>query len=138
MVSRTRGGPERQLPRNWAFNQIQTLTVDEGGPGEVEIHKDIVSGRDLGISGSTMPTPPNHASFAWLDALQALAEQWAEDHPDSDDPNLLVLQYIRFPNYGSGGGNSNGNAIGWAAIAGAVDSDRSTYPDTQGLEGGPG
>lgn len=121
------------MPSNWAFNQIQSLTVDPAGAGAVDIDKNVVSGRDTGVSNTNQPAPANHAFFAWLDTLQALADGWVADHSDSDSANLLVLEYIRFPNYGSATGEYSGAAWGWDAIAGVVDADWRVYPDNQGL-----
>lgn len=122
-----------RLPSNWSFNQIESLTVGSGGAGQIDVDKDIASGRDQGVSSTTASTPPNHAFFAWLDALQALADGWAADHSGSDSPNLLVLEYIRYPNYGSATGEYSGSQYGWDAIAGTVDPNWRTYPDSQGL-----
>ncbi len=46
------GNLGQPLPQSWAFDQVKTLTVGTGA-GAIEIDKNIVSGRDLGISGIT-------------------------------------------------------------------------------------
>lgn len=47
------GNLAHRLPGNWSFDQVQTLTVG-AGLGQVEIDKNITSGRDLGF-GSLGP-----------------------------------------------------------------------------------
>ncbi|MCR6514926.1 MAG: glycoside hydrolase domain-containing protein [Clostridium sp.] len=39
------------LPKDWAFDQITTISVGEGN-GRIEIDKDICSGRDLGVDST--------------------------------------------------------------------------------------
>ena len=100
------------LPSNWAFNQIQTLTVGSGS-GAVEVDKNVASGRDVGVSSAPQPSGPLAPFFAWLDAIQALAEEWVASGQGSLDlpTGQLVLQYMRFPSYGAGdsvGGNDGG------------------------------
>ncbi|MBD8478952.1 glycoside hydrolase domain-containing protein [Microbacterium sp. CFBP 8794] len=50
------GNIGQTLPTNWAFDQIQTLTVAAGSPGMIEIDKNIVSGRDAGVSALATAT----------------------------------------------------------------------------------
>lgn len=117
------------LPSNWAFNQIQTLTVGSGS-GAVEIDKNVVSGRDRGIA--SVNSDPNGTFFSWLDFIQGQARAWkASGKGGNRTENELVLEYLRFPTYGKGGKLVGGfedastifNAIRWDVVAGVTDTD---------------
>ncbi|MBF4615489.1 glycoside hydrolase domain-containing protein [Curtobacterium sp. VKM Ac-1376] len=108
------------LPTNWAFNQIQTLTIGSG-TGAVEIDKNIVSGRDSGISSVSTPDSAFAGFFSWLDTVQAYAQQWYSSGNATTTPNRLVLQYMRYPSYGSGEGGDSSGAIQWSVVAGQLD-----------------
>lgn len=92
------------LPKNWAFDQVQTLTLEPSGPGELEIDKNIKSGRDMGISTVSTSTDPgtpatNETFFAYLDWLQAMADQYIHDNGGPNKASILVAQYLRYPKY---------------------------------------
>lgn len=112
------------LPPNWAFNQIQTLTIGSGS-GAVQIDKNVTSGRDVGIDAVNQPASPNTTFLAWVDAVQAYADEWAASGNGIGVPaNRLVWQYLRYPTYGSGGyggGGSDKGALEWAFVAGQLD-----------------
>ena len=127
------------LPSNWAFNQIQTLTVGSGS-GAVEVDKNVASGRDVGVSSAPQPSGPLAPFFAWLDAIQALAEEWVASGQGSLDlpTGQLVLQYMRFPSYGAGdsvGGNDGGvvKALEWDFVAGISDVQWIEFASNQGV-----
>jgi len=127
------------LPSNWAFNQIQTLTIGSGS-GAVEIDKNVSSGRDVGIGSTTTPSAPASPLYAWLDALQVLAEEWVASGQGSLDlpAGQLVLQYMRFPSYGAGdsvGGNAGSliSALQWDVVAGVCDVQWIDWATKQGV-----
>ncbi|WP_445337289.1 glycoside hydrolase domain-containing protein [Clavibacter sp. CFBP 8614] len=121
------------LPSNWAFNQIQTLTIGSGS-GAVEIDKNVVSGRDTGINAVNTSGKPLAQFFAYIDALQAYAQTWSSSGNATTTPDRLVLQYMRYPNYGSGVGDNNGiDAAEWAVIAGQLDLGFISFVDKTGL-----
>lgn len=122
------------LPKNWTFNQIQGLTVGTG-TGSVAIDKNVVSGRDPGISAVNTPADPKAAFFGWLDAIQSLADAWSNAHKGRDLPaSTLVLQYMRFPNYGSGTSQKGyPQAIAFDVVDGITDVDFVASVDATGL-----
>ncbi|WIB65518.1 glycoside hydrolase domain-containing protein [Curtobacterium sp. MCBD17_040] len=128
------------LPQNWTYNQIQTLTVGSGS-GAVQIDKDVASGRDPGIS-SVNPTGALDQLFDWLDAVQALANQWAASGKGLGyAANQLFLQYLRYPTYGAnkstvGGGTDTSGTLApieWDVVAGVGDLDFITWAEAQGV-----
>jgi peptidoglycan hydrolase-like protein with peptidoglycan-binding domain len=124
------------LPANWSFNQIQSLTVGTG-TGAVSIDKNIVSGRDPGISSVNTPGSPNSAFFGWLDALQSLADAWSSSGQGLNlSASTLVLQYMRNPNYGKGGKDTPSGTLGpisWDVVAGVTDVDFVASVEATGL-----
>jgi len=122
------------LPSNWAFNQIQTLTIGSGS-GAVEIDKNVVSGRDTGINAVNTSGDPLARFFAYIDAVQAYAQTWYASGNATTTPDRLVLQYMRYPNYGSGVGDNNGiDAAQWAVVAGQLDLGFISFVDKTGLQ----
>jgi peptidoglycan hydrolase-like protein with peptidoglycan-binding domain len=117
------------LSANWAFNQIETITVGTGS-GAIQIDKDVESGRDRGVSNVTEPPALNAAFLGWVDRLQAYAEQWIADGYSTTDPSILVANYIRYPNYG---GTNVISGLEWDIVAGAVDVNFNAYVDGTAL-----
>jgi peptidoglycan hydrolase-like protein with peptidoglycan-binding domain len=117
------------LSPNWAFNQIETLTVGSGA-GAIEIDKDVESGRDRGISSVTEPPALNTTFLNWVDRLQGYAEQWIADGYSITDPSILVANYIRYPTYG---GRNVISGLEWDVVAGAVDVNFNAYVDGTSL-----
>jgi len=104
-----------QLPANWAFNQIQNKTVDPGGPGEVEIDKNVKSGRDNGVSGFNTPVDPNTAAIDFVHWVQLKADEYRQAHPGFlDSANTLVAQYFRYPEF---------TGLHWDILAGPLHED---------------
>jgi peptidoglycan hydrolase-like protein with peptidoglycan-binding domain len=87
-----------RLPSNWAFNQIQGLTVGSGD-GAIDIDKNIASGRDVGVSSLTTPPEPNTAVFQYLDWLLAKAHDYNQVHSAGDSDADLLCQYMRLPDF---------------------------------------
>jgi peptidoglycan hydrolase-like protein with peptidoglycan-binding domain len=83
------------LPDNWAFDQIKNETLAPGTAGAIEIDKDIVSGRDLGLNSVTRPRDPNDAFYTLLIWLEARAGQWRDQGHTSRSGPELVAQYLR-------------------------------------------
>lgn len=108
------------LPANWAFNQIQTLTVGSG-TGSVEIDKDVARpGTDPGVSSVNDLGNPVNDFIAYIGALHDLAVQFDA----TLDPSELVLQYLRNDGY---------NTKQWQVMLGSVDQDWVNYADGQGI-----
>ncbi|MFJ8896630.1 glycoside hydrolase domain-containing protein [Leifsonia sp. NPDC102414] len=88
------------LPGNWAFNQIDGLTVGSGD-SSVDIDKDVASGRDLGQGtvDTNPPVDPNEDVFKFLAWIQIQAEQFASTHSEITSIPLLIAQYMRGTKY---------------------------------------
>lgn len=69
------GNIGQTLPANWAFDQIQTTTVG-GGSSSIEIDKNIVSGRDAGVSGLAPVIGIGDDPRIPADQLDAFEEAW--------------------------------------------------------------
>lgn len=87
-----------RLPSNWAFNQIQGLTVGTG-VGAIDIDKDVASGRDTGVTSLTTPPEPNNAIFQYVDWLQDQAHAFNQANSTGDTDADLVCQYMRLPDF---------------------------------------
>lgn len=81
------------LPSNWAFDQVQTLTVGSGFDA-IEIDKNIVSGRDSAVSSLAPqigvgddPLIPS----SLLDAFEEAWYGWCYSHPDSLAQQQVML-----------------------------------------------
>lgn len=61
-----------QLPANWAFDQISTISLGSGA-GQIEIDNNIYSGRDSGVSSVTAPSATLDVEFDF-DQLDDLAQ----------------------------------------------------------------
>jgi len=81
------------LPKDWAFDQIATVTVGSG-TGQIEIDKNVVSGRDPGQSSVesapsgldvTFPAKVTH------DYLASFLDQWFVDNSNDDQKNPLKV-----------------------------------------------
>jgi peptidoglycan hydrolase-like protein with peptidoglycan-binding domain len=83
------------LPLNWAFDQVQTLTLGAGTVGEIEIDKNIKSNRDPGISSLTKPIDQNAAMFTWIIWLEARALEWWNKGNHTYTQPQLVAHYLR-------------------------------------------
>lgn len=83
------------LPINWSFDQVQTLTLGVGTPGEIEIDKNIMSGVDQGISSLTKPIDQNAAMVTWLVWLEARAMEWHTKGNTQFTQPQLVAHYLR-------------------------------------------
>lgn len=113
-----------RLPSNWAFNQIQSLTVGSGA-GSIDIDKDVASGRDTGVTSVTTPPEPNAAFFSYLNWLQDRAHEYNQQYNTSSSDNELVCHYMRVPDF-----------VGakWAFFAGDVNTDFIAWVDAYGVE----
>jgi peptidoglycan hydrolase-like protein with peptidoglycan-binding domain len=109
------------LPTNWAFNQIQTVTLGTG-TGQIQIDKNVSSGRNEGVSSLTVPVDPNAALFAYLDWLQDQAHAYNTSHSTAYSDDFLVLQYLRQPAF---------TGIAWDGTTGPVDSGFVQFIDAQ-------
>ncbi|WP_431836131.1 glycoside hydrolase domain-containing protein [Cellulomonas sp. Y8] len=81
------------LPRNWAFDQIQERTVGAGS-GAIAIDKDVMSGRDPGLSARD-PEGANDPFLRMLDLVWMEALSWISTHPGSAPAAELVCQFYR-------------------------------------------
>lgn len=114
------------LPSNWAFDQITTITLGTN-TGQIEIDKNIASGRDPGVSsveaGNVVPFDPkqqNELCFSYFDTIYNLALEYTNN--DVYGANQKVLQYIR----------TKQNYVGliWDLVAGFLDEDFIALVDT--------
>lgn len=83
------------LPVNWAFDQIANTIIGAGTPGELEIDRNAKSGRDQGQASVNPPAGVNNGFFTYVDWLRRKAGDWRKANPSNDDPDMLVLQYLR-------------------------------------------
>lgn len=83
------------LPDNWAFDQISTVMLAPGGAGQLEIDRNIVSGRDPGVAAINGSVEPNISFFIWLRFIEARARQWIALGRSSTSEQWLTAQYIR-------------------------------------------
>lgn len=108
------------LPKNWAFDQISTITVGSGD-GKIEIDNNIASGRDVGVSSvnpvavDTFATQ-NTIFFKQMDAVFQHAMDYSSNNVYKS--NQLVMQYYRHRNY---------DGILWDASANPVDDQFVAY-----------
>lgn len=109
------------LPRNWAFDQISTISLGSGD-GYIEIDNNIKSGRDNGSSSVKTDTNANEDCFLQLSQIQVLGMYHAEVYyPNFIVPygNYLVTNYYRKDNYDKfrwdiTAGPVNNEFVGWA------------------------
>ncbi|MCJ0700222.1 DUF1906 domain-containing protein [Frigoribacterium faeni] len=121
-----------RLPTDWAFDQIATVTIGSG-EGRIEIDRNVMSGRNAG-ENSVVQGHPNSRYFDWLETVQRLAEDWiASGRGTRNIPaSQLVLQFMRFPTYGTGGrGGSLVAALQWDYVADPCDVDFIAWAETQ-------
>ncbi|MBA8827297.1 peptidoglycan hydrolase-like protein with peptidoglycan-binding domain [Saccharopolyspora lacisalsi] len=105
------------LPDNWAFNQIQTLTVGSG-EGAIEIDKNIHRyGTDAGSASVNNENSPLDTYLQYISDLYSTARSYG-----SGDPSLRVMEYLRYPRY-------NGFTSGWQSLIGNVDTAWIDYVD---------
>lgn len=121
-----------KLPNNWAFDQFATITVGSGN-GQIEIDKDAMSGRDLGIFSNLFLSDVGRVYYSLLD-MYNLAMEYTNN--DASESNRLVLQYIRKGRYGDAslfGGTEGGDAsnLEWRYVAGEIDEDYCELVDSK-------
>ncbi|MFF2272072.1 glycoside hydrolase domain-containing protein [Agromyces sp. NPDC058136] len=78
------GNLGQTLPANWAFDQIQTLTLGSG-IGEIEIDKNVVSGRDTAVAALASPTNVGNDPLIPASQLNAFNDAWfahCQSHTD--------------------------------------------------------
>jgi peptidoglycan hydrolase-like protein with peptidoglycan-binding domain len=83
------------LPDNWAFDQIATITLDEGENGAVEIDNDLASGWDPGLKSVTTPSDPNANFYTYLTWLEARGDEWIDQGNNDWSASELAAQYLR-------------------------------------------
>lgn len=113
-----------KLPSNWAFDQFVTTTIGSG-EGEIEIDKDAMSGRDLGILSDLFLSDVGQVYNTLSDMFDLAMEYTGNDTARS---NRLVLQYIRKGRYGDStlfGGNADDDVdnFEWGVIDGVIDKE---------------
>ena len=84
-----------KIPTNWAFDQFNTITIGTGN-GQIEIDKDAMSGRNLGLNNKLMLSDVGQVYYSLVDMFN-LAMQYTNN--DIKRSNELVLQYIRKNKY---------------------------------------
>ncbi|MBR1377366.1 MAG: DUF1906 domain-containing protein, partial [Bacilli bacterium] len=108
------------IPDNWAFDQFATVTIGSGN-GRIEIDKDAMSGRDLGLIGDLYLKDYGKVYYNLVD-MYNLALEYTNNNKEKS--NLLVLQYLRKGRYGDTsifGGNGSTSNIKWEIVAGTID-----------------
>lgn len=83
------------LPREWAFDQIQTVTLGSG-TGQVAIDRCVKSGRDDGARTLTAPTSLSEDTLEYLGWLD---QQVAGRVPDPNERLNATLDMYRAPRY---------------------------------------
>lgn len=83
------------LPDNWAFDQIATVTLAPGGAGQLEIDRNVVSGRDPGVATINGSVEPNIPFFIWLRYIEERAREWIALGRSGTAEQWLTAQYIR-------------------------------------------
>lgn len=86
------GNTAVRLPSNWAFDQIQTLTVGSGS-GSVEIDKNIVSGRDTGMTSLAAAVGVGDDPAIPAGQFDAFEVDWfgaCARYPDSDQQRSIM------------------------------------------------
>jgi peptidoglycan hydrolase-like protein with peptidoglycan-binding domain len=122
------------LPRNWAFDQIKTLTVGSGTSGQIEIDKNIKSGRNMGVSSLTQPADQNSPFFAWVRWIESNATQYLQDYPErtSQGQRTLVAGYMRTFI------DNRYDTVSFSEISGPVDREFNDYCRTRKVRPTPG
>lgn len=114
-----------RLPPNWAFNQIQTVTLATGTTGQIEIDKNATSGRYKGINTVLHGFDPNEGFFDYLDWLQDQARAFkASGKAAGTTESFLVAQYMRYPEFES---------KEWLVFAGPVAIEFVDYVNAKGI-----
>lgn len=109
------------LPENWAFNQVQTLTVGSGA-GVLEIDKNIhKTGTDPGVATVNVASTPVDAFVAYIGSLYDLARAYGGQR----DPNQLVLEFLRHEDYTN---------YQWEQLIGDVDWDFINHVKSTGVQ----
>lgn len=82
------------MPKNWAFNQIETLSLGSG-TGAIDVDKDVHNSQaDSGVSEVNSPDSPIDQFLTYLNTLYLTAVDYG-----TGDPNVLVLDYLRATQY---------------------------------------
>ncbi|WP_433307735.1 glycoside hydrolase domain-containing protein [Actinoplanes sp. CA-030573] len=109
------------LPDNWAFNQVQTLTVGSGS-GAIEIDKDVWRpSSDPGVSSVNDPSTPVDDFIAYIRQLYSLAVSYG----GSKNPSQLVLEYLRHDKYDN---------FVWTKLIGGIDQGFIDKVDGSGIK----
>ncbi|UOE43858.1 glycoside hydrolase domain-containing protein [Agromyces larvae] len=86
------GNLGQTLPTNWAFDQIQTLTLGSG-TGEVEIDKNVVSSRDTAVAALAPATNMGNDPLVPASQLAAFNAEWfTHCQRYADSPAHAVIQ----------------------------------------------
>ncbi|MFI6077083.1 glycoside hydrolase domain-containing protein [Actinoplanes sp. NPDC051343] len=112
------------LPDNWAFNQVQTLTVGSGS-GAIQVDKDIHrSSGDKAVGSVNQASSPLDKYVAYIERLYALAVQY-----NNSDPyhlaNQLVMEYLRANAY---------DTAAFSALMGSIDHGFVDFVDNAGVD----
>ncbi|NYD86280.1 glycoside hydrolase domain-containing protein [Cellulomonas oligotrophica] len=93
------GNAGHPLPGNWAFNQVQTVTLGADGPADaaVEIDRNAASGRDPGVTRVSTEGTVVDPFLAVLDVLQTVAAARLRGARDRGPVAAarLALRYLR-------------------------------------------
>lgn len=119
-----------KLPSNWAFDQFTTKTIGTGN-GQIEIDKDAMSGKDLGIFSDLFLTDVGKVYYSLLDMYNLAMKYTLNDISES---NKLVLQYIRKGRYGNAtifGNSTCTTNLQWQMVAGEIDEDYCNLVDSK-------
>ncbi|GAA1644355.1 glycoside hydrolase domain-containing protein [Actinoplanes couchii] len=109
------------LPDNWAFNQVQTLTVGQDA-GKIEIDKNIYRpGTDPAVAAVNVTATGLEQFLEYVTKLHQRAVAYGGDRP----PNQLVLEFLRHEDY---------NDLPWRTLIGTVDGTFITYVKQLGID----
>lgn len=89
------------LPPNWAFDQISGETLSPGSAGQLEIDRNVVSGRDQGVAALIAPLDPVNNFFDWLRLLESQAQMFkSQGGAPNRSVQWLTAEYLRGLNEG--------------------------------------
>lgn len=113
-----------KLPSNWSFDQFTTVTIGSGD-GRIEIDKDGMSGRDLGVISDLFLSDAGQV-YNTLSDMFDLAMEYTQGNEARS--NELVLQYIRKGKYGNStllgeDRGSDSSNFRWGVVDGIIDQD---------------
>ncbi|WP_031505767.1 glycoside hydrolase domain-containing protein [Streptomyces megasporus] len=114
------------IPRNWSFNQIKEFKVTDGSD-TFDLDRDVVSGRDRGVSSVNDRSGPADSFIAYIENLYKLAGDYGAT---GQRRSRLVMEYIRHREYGD---KNLANKLGWWYLIGGFDTGFVEYVESKGV-----